>query len=277
MEVEKQRNQIGGATRWLSLFGGSAAVWYGLRRKSLFGSAVALAGTNYAVRGISGQGDLIEYLGLKGRRGAVPYGQGIKIRRSATVNKPPEELYRFWKNFENLPRFMKHVESVRVIDDRRSHWVVKAPAGRIVEWDAEIVANREDEMIGWRSTGGMVDHAGSVRFERAPEGRGTVVRVQLQYKPPAGRIGASIARLFGKAPDRQIAEDLHRFKQLMEAGEIPTTDGQPSGRAGGALRRRFEETPQREAMLRSEAIEIASEESFPASDAPSWTTGGGRV
>ncbi|MGE5648474.1 MAG: SRPBCC family protein [Acidobacteriota bacterium] len=277
MEVEKQRNQIGGATRWLSLVGGSAAVWYGLRRKSLFGSAVALAGTNYVVRGISGQGDLLEYLGLTGRRGAVPYGQGIKIRRSATVNKPREELYRFWKDFENFPRFMKHVESVRVIDDRRSHWVVKGPAGQTVEWDAEIVANRENEMIGWRSTGGTVDHAGSVRFEPAPGGRGTVVRVQLQYKPPAGRIGASIARLLGKAPDQQIAEDLHRFKQLVETGEILTTDGQPSGRAGEPLRLRFEEAPQREATARRGPVEIASEESFPASDAPSWTAGGGRA
>jgi uncharacterized membrane protein len=274
MEIEKQRNQVGGAMRWLSLVGGGAAVFYGVRRRSLFGSAVALAGANYAVRGATGQSDLLGYMGLRTGKGA-PYGKGVKIRRSVTINKTPEELYRFWKNFQNLPHFMKHLESVRVLDDRRSHWVVRAPAGRTVEWDAEIVADRENELIGWRSTGGTVDHAGSVRFERAPGNRGTVVRVQLQYNPPAGRIGATVAKLFGEEPDQQIREDLARLKQLMEAGEILTTEGQPSGRVEATRGRVFEERPRHETIRRMEPVETASEESFPASDAPSWTAGGG--
>ncbi len=275
MEIEKQRNRLGTPARTLSILGGSAAIWFGLRRKSLFGSAVAVTGANYLMRGITGNGDLLEYLGVRSTRGSVPYGQGIKIRRSVTINQPPEELYRFWKNFENLPHFMQHLESVRVIDDLHSHWVTKAPAGRTIEWDAEIVAHRENELIGWRSTGGPVEHVGSVHFEPAPGGRGTVVRVQLQYNPLGGRLGAALAKLFGPSPDQQIAEDLRRFKQLMEAGEIVTVEGQPSGRGRSSRTADFTERPQRESIRRTEPVETASEESFPASDAPSWTAGGG--
>jgi uncharacterized membrane protein len=240
MEIGKQRNQSKGAARWVSVLGGGAAMWFGLRRRSLFGSVVALAGANYVLRGLTGQRDV----------------SGIKIRRSVTINKPVEELYRFWRNFENLPRFMKHLESVRVLDSLRSHWVVRPPGGRKVEWDTEIVAERENELIGWRSVNGMVNHAGSVRFERALGGRGSVVRVQLQYNPPRGRIGASFATLFGEGPDRQIKEDLYQFKRMMEGG------------TGGA-------EVQREPVREPEPVEIASEESFPASDAPAWTAGGG--
>ena len=277
MEVEKQRNPASTSSRVFSLLGGGAAVWFGIRRKSLFGSAVAMTGANYFVRGVTGNGDLLEYIGVKGVRGSVPYGRGIKIRRAVTINQTPEELYRFWKNFENLPHFMKHLEMVRVIDNRHSHWIAKAPAGRTVEWDAEIVAQRENELIGWRSTGGAVDHAGSVRFEAAPGGRGTVVRVQLQYNPPAGRLGATVAKLFGEEPEQQISEDLHRFKQLMETGEIATTEGQTSGRAKRTSEHTFAERPVREAIRRAEPVETASEESFPASDPPSWAAGGGGI
>jgi uncharacterized membrane protein len=273
VEIEKQRNRISGAARWISLLGGGAAVWYGLRRRSLFGSAVALAGARYAARGIIGESNLLEYTGLAAN--GAPYGRGIKIRRSVTIDKPREELYRFWKNFENLPHFMKHVESVRIVDETRSHWVVKAPAGRTIEWDAEIVAARENELVGWRSINAMVENAGSVRFEDAPGGRGTVVRVQFQYNPPAGKVGATIAKLFGEEPDQQVKEDLYRFKQLMEAGEIITTKGQPSGRAVTARHGRFPERPLAESLRHTEPVETASEESFPASDAPSWTAGGG--
>ncbi|HVF86762.1 MAG TPA: SRPBCC family protein, partial [Pyrinomonadaceae bacterium] len=123
-------------------------------------------------------------------------------------------------------------ESVRVTDDKRSHWVAKAPAGTTVEWDAEVYNEKQNEMIAWRSLEGAdVDNAGSVHFERASGGRGTVVKVSLKYDPPGGVIGATIAKLFGEAPDQQIQEDLRRLKQVMEAGEIPTTEGQSSGRA----------------------------------------------
>src|SRR5262249_43303222 len=138
----------------------------------------------------------------------------------------------------NLPRFMKHLESVQVKGERRSRWMAKAPAGTRVEWDAEITEDRPNELIAWRSLEGAdVDNSGSVRFERAPCGRGAVVRVEMRYSPPAGVIGAGVAKLFGEDPEWQVKDDLRRFKQVMEAGEIITTEGQPAGRARGAARR----------------------------------------
>jgi uncharacterized membrane protein len=157
---------------------------------------------------------------------------GIPVKKSITVNRPPEELYRFWHDFQNLPRFMNHLISVQVNGERRSHWVAKGPAGTSVEWDAEVINDKPDELIEWRSLEGAdVDNSGSVRFERAPGGRGTVVRVEMEYNPPAGVIGATVAKLFGEAPEKQVKVDLLRFKQLMETGEIARTEGQPAGRA----------------------------------------------
>ena len=165
---------------------------------------------------------------LNGARGAG----AIRVAQSVTINRSPEELYRFWRDFQNLPRFMKHLESVRATGDRRSHWAAKAPAGRTVEWDAEITEDRPNELIAWRSLEGSdVDSVGSVRFERAPGGRGAIVRVEMRYSPPAGRVGATVARLLGEGPELRIKDDLRRFKQIMEAGEIITTEGQPAGRA----------------------------------------------
>jgi uncharacterized membrane protein len=150
----------------------------------------------------------------------------VRVEQVVTINKPIEEVYRFWRNFENFPRFMRHLESVRVVDQQRSRWRAKGPAGYSVEWDAEMLQDIEDEWIAWRSLPGSdVENHGSVRFRRAPGARGTEVRVQLEYYPPAGALGRGIARLFGEEPDQQIREDLHRFKQLMEAGEISLSDG----------------------------------------------------
>ncbi len=273
MEIEKQRDKIAGADRWLSLLGGSAAVVYGLKRRSLFGSALALVGADFALRGIAGNRDVLQFLGLRPFfDGSLPYGRGIKMRRSVTIARPLEELYRYWHNFENLPRFMQHVKSVRVLDHRRSHWVVTAPGGKTVHWDAEIIADRAPELIGWRARGGGIDHAGSVRFEPAPGNRGTIIRVQLQYNPAGGHITSAVARLFGEEPDQQIHDDLRRFKQLMEVGEIVTNEGQPSGRAAEA-RGAITAERREEEMARVEPVEEASMESFPASDAPSWASG----
>ena len=158
--------------------------------------------------GITGQRDkLLEYVGLTPPMAqGLPYGRGVKIRRSVTINRPPEQLYRYWRSFENLPRLMDRLESVTETDRTHSHWVAKGPRGRRVEWDAEIIAERENEMIGWRSVGGSADHAGSVHFERAPGDRGTVVRVQIQYNPPGGRLAAEIAEMFGAGVEQMIRE-----------------------------------------------------------------------
>jgi uncharacterized membrane protein len=165
-------------------------------------------------------------------------GGTIHVERSITINRPAAELYDFWHNFEALPLFMNHLESVKQNGDGHSHWVAKGPAGTQVEWDAEIIEDKPNEYIAWRSLEGAdVDNTGSVRFERAPGGRGTIVRAEVDYHPPAGVLGATVAKLFGEDPEKQIHVDLHRFKQIMETGEIPTTEGQPAGRSRSTSRR----------------------------------------
>jgi uncharacterized membrane protein len=161
---------------------------------------------------------------------SVARGQGIKVEREVTVNRPVVEVYRFWRQLENLPRFMDHLESVTVIDENRSHWVAKAPAGTRVEWDATIHNEIENELIAWRSLAGSdVDNAGSVHF--TPDGPGTLVRVVLSYDPPAGRVGAAVAKLLGEEPGSQVEDDLRRFKQVVEAGEAPAAKSKkPAGK-----------------------------------------------
>jgi uncharacterized membrane protein len=150
----------------------------------------------------------------------------VHIEHAATVNKPIGEVYAFWRDFQNFPRFMRHVEAVEVLGDRRSRWRVAAPAGMHVEWDAEITDDRPGERLAWRSLEGSdVEHRGHVTFAHAPGARGTEVRVSLEYAPPAGTVGRNVARLFGREPEQQIREDLRRFKQLVETGEIALSDG----------------------------------------------------
>ena len=234
---------VGQAERWASAIGGGALALYGLTRGSMGGVALALIGGSLVYRGVAGHCTVYKAAGINtagtteadNPNVSVRGGHGNKVEKSVTVNRPPEELYRFWRNFENLPRFMKHLESVKVEGGNRSHWVAKGPAGTSVEWDAEVYNEKENEMIAWRSLeGSEVANAGSVHFEPAAGGRGTVVRVVLKYDPPAGKLGAAVARLFGESPAQQIDEDLRRFKQVMESGEIATTAGQPSGRAAAA-------------------------------------------
>ena len=151
---------------------------------------------------------------------SVGRGQGIKVEESVTINRPVLEVYRFWRNFENLPRFMDHLESVTVIDETRSHWVAKGPVGTRIEWDAVIHNELDDELIAWRSLpGSEVNNAGSVHFTPTADATGTDVRVVLSYEPPAGKLGAAVARLLGEEPSKQVADDLRRLKQVMDAGE----------------------------------------------------------
>jgi uncharacterized membrane protein len=154
----------------------------------------------------------------------------VHVQKSITVNKSADECYRFWREFDNFPRFMKHLEEVRVLEGNRSHWKAKAPLGASVEWDAEVTIDQPGRLLAWRSVADAdVDNAGTVSFERAPGDRGTVVHVDLQYSPPAGRMGALVAKVLGEEPAQQIDDDLRRFKWLIETGEIPTSIGQPSG------------------------------------------------
>ena len=160
------------------------------------------------------------------RRRRAALGAGVWVEEAATINRPIEDVYRAWKNFEDFPRFMRHVESVQVLGNGRSRWRATAPAGTTVEWEAEIVEDREGQLIAWRSVeGSQIQNNGAVRFHRAPGARGTEVRVRLEYAPPAGKLGRGVAWLFGEEPDQQIREDLRRFKQLLETGEFPISDG----------------------------------------------------
>lgn len=218
---------VGEGERWVSVLGGGVLALYGLSRSSLLGLALAVLGGDLIYRGATGHCVLYQTLGVNTAKGDGK----IKVERSITIEKSPEEIYRFWRNFENLPRFMKHLDSVTTLDDSRSHWVVNAPLGSKVEWDAEITNERQNEVITWRSLpGASVENIGAVRFLKAPEGRGTEVWVNIEYIPPAGPVGVAFAKLLGEEPALQVMDDLRHLKQMLEAGEIPTIEGQPNGK-----------------------------------------------
>jgi uncharacterized membrane protein len=184
------------------------------------GGAVAV-GAALLFRELSTRGDT---------RKRLSGARGINVEESVTINRPAAEVYRFWRNFENLPIFMRHLESVALREAGLSHWVAKGPAGTTVEWDARIINEVDGQLIAWQSVPpSTIATAGSVHFDETAHG--TRVRVRMQYSPPAGKLGAAIAYFFGEEPRLQIYEDLRRFKQLLETGEIATTDGQPSGRS----------------------------------------------
>ncbi len=155
----------------------------------------------------------------------------IHIEKSITINVAPEEVYRLWRDFENLPRFMKGLKAVQPLGANRYHWIAKGPTEANYEWDAEIYNEKENELIAWRSLDDAdVPNAGSVRFEKAPGDRGTYVYVTINYNPTGGRLGAMWGKLFGNEPEQLIEENLRRLKQVLETGEIATIEGQSSGR-----------------------------------------------
>lgn len=212
---------VGLAERLASAAAGGALIFYGsrIRKRRGLKAFAAIAGGNLLLRGALGRSLIYKALGFSTAKIA---GGPIKVEKAVAVNRPAEEIHRFWRNFENLPRVMNHLKAVRSIDDRRSHWVAKGPAGMEVEWDAEITEDQEARRIGWRSLAGSdIYTAGLVTFEPIPEGGGTVVRVSLEYRPPAGKAGAALAKLFGRDPSREIAKDLAQFKRILETGEIP--------------------------------------------------------
>jgi len=180
-----------------------------------------------------------------------------RVVAAITVNRPRDEVYSFWRRFEDLPAFMDHVESVSVDDTGSVHWVVKAPAGRTVEWDAELTEDVPGERISWRSLEGAdVENSGTVRFADAPGGRGTEIHLDIDYSPPAGALGAGIAKLFGEEPRQQAKDDLRRFKQVMEAGEVVRSEGSPEGQTARRLvKQRAAQPPEDEVAATSKPDE----------------------
>ena len=259
----QQTTNISQPERLASIIGGGSLIAFGLQRKSLAGFGLATLGGALIYRGATGHCNMYQTLGVnsarkkRGRGTSVPYELGVRVDKTITIDKSPSEVYQFWRNLENLPRFMRHLESVSEIDNKHSHWVAKAPAGRTVEWKAEIINEIENKLIAWRSLDGAdVDNAGSVHFKESPGGRGTEVKVALQYNPPGGTFGAIFAKLFGEEPSQQIEDDLRRMKRLLETPSADSKDQQRTGKTKGWNR---------------DSVGQASEESFPASDPPSWT------
>lgn len=194
----------------------------GLARRSAGGIALGALGAMLLLRGLSGRCMLYRALGIDTAHfsgvAGVGGGRGIRVEKTVRVRRSPGDVYNFWRHLENLPRFMPHVEAVRDTGDGHSHWVVKGPAGSRVEWDAEIINDRPGEILSWQSLpGAEVENAGSVWFRGTDGGMETDVKVALLYQPPAGRVGASLARILGDAPEQQLDQDLARFKELVEA------------------------------------------------------------
>lgn len=229
---------VGEVERMASKVGGGVLVGLGLMKGGLKGLVLAGLGGALLYRGASGHCSLYEALGADtadehepGPSGAVPAGAGVRVEEAITIDRSPEEVYRFWRDHANLPRFMHAIESVTSEDGVRSHWKTVGALGVGLEWDAEIFEDKPGELIAFRSTGGHVDTAGSIHFSPAPSGRGTIVRVNQKINPPLGKAAVAVAKLFGQGPEGQTRQDLRRLKQLLETGEIPTVAGQPSGRA----------------------------------------------
>jgi uncharacterized membrane protein len=216
---------VGRIERLVSGLAGAGLIAVALRRRRLRGALLPLGGSLIA-RAVTGRCPVNRALGRNSARrdatpvgGGVGPGEGLRVEQSVTIDRPAGELFRFWRNFENLPRFMDHLESVTVLNSQHSHWVAKGPVGSRVAWDAEIYNEIEDELIAWRSLPGSdVAHAGSAHFTPISNSS-SEVRVVLRYNPPAGKLGAAFAGLFGEEPTRQVADDLRRLKQVMEAGE----------------------------------------------------------
>jgi uncharacterized membrane protein len=237
--VDGLPQNVGQNERWASMLGGALTALYGLRRGDATGAVIALAGGALVARGAVGYCPVYAAMDERagggiargtarvegrpvqqhGRNAVLDASESERIVRSVVVNAGPAALYAFWRDFTNLPKVMEYVESVQILDQQRSRWRAKSVGGATIEWVSEIVRDEPDEFISWKTIGDApVRHAGSIHFRAAPAGRGTEVKVEIDYDPPGGRLGRVIAALTGRDPSRQVAEELRRFKEIMEAG-----------------------------------------------------------
>ncbi len=273
--LKRPKVNVGTAERVASGIAGAILAGYGLKRKSLLGGALALVGGELIFRAASGHCPVYNALEVDTRERGEEESleefldrRGINVARSVTVHRAPAELYAYWRDFRNLASFMDDVESVDTNEDGLLHWRVKGPQSTVLAWDAEIVDDRPDASIAWRSLpGGDVDTVGSVSFEPARGGSETVVRVEMRYSVPSGKIGATLSKLLGKDPSEEVLDGLRHFKYMMEAGQKPTTDGQPCGKQDASA---APERPRHFGFGSRDIVEQASWESFPASDPPAY-------
>lgn len=232
---------VGDTERIASAVGGGALIAYGVKRGDWLGALLSVVGGGLALRGATGHCQVYDALDFdtsenslfdRGKRKAQNwFEQKVEVVKAVTINKSPTELYNFWHNFENLPKFMNHLESVKVLDEKRSEWTAKAPLGTQVSWNAVITEDAENERIAWTTYGdSQIKNSGKVEFLPTVD-RGTEVKVTIRYEPPAGKIGELAAYFLTEEPSAQVAEDLRRFKRLVETGEIISIKGQTSGRA----------------------------------------------
>jgi len=219
IQAERMVN-VGEKERLMSAIAGGALVIYGLSRMSLGGLVMAALGGALGYRGVTGHCDVYERLGIDAGGARRSVGNlGVKIDESIVVDAPPPRVHAIWRHLENLPRLLSHVERVEVLDQTRSRWTVKGPAGAPISWDADLINDKPGELIAWRTTDStLVNHAGSVTFE--PAGRGTRVRVSLQYDPPGGRFGHAVASLVSADAGSRVAHDLAEFKRAVEEGRL---------------------------------------------------------
>jgi uncharacterized membrane protein len=186
----------------------------------LTGAALVGLGGSLVARSLADGSDDDSDVPARNGRASVPYGHGTRIEKVFTIMRPAAELYAYWRDFGNLPSIMSHLVDVEVIDDVRSRWTAKGPAGFTAVWEAEIIDDTPGRRIAWRSVGGRISNAGSVRFTEAPAGRGTELHVEIEWAPPGGALGTSFAHLFGDDPGLIVETDLRRFKATMEAGSV---------------------------------------------------------
>ncbi|HEX8438398.1 SRPBCC family protein [Archangium sp.] len=217
---------VGTGERLLSVVVGLGLVGYGLRRRTVPSLLLALAGGSILHRGLTGRSRAFALMGMT----EVAGEPGVAFELSATLLKPRQEVYQAWRDFERHPRFIPNLLSVRNLEGGRSHWVFQGPAGVLLEWDSQVTEDTPGQRIEWNTLpGSKLPHTGTVRFEDAPGGRGTVVHLALHYHLPGGRAAAVAAKLLGEEPKQYLSRGLRQFKQLLETGEVATVDSQPHG------------------------------------------------
>jgi uncharacterized membrane protein len=237
---------VGSRERVASVIGGAALALYGLERRDLPGGFLAVLGAELIRRGATGHCFVYDALNVTtasdathhgfhrdlavGRAATLRASRAVKIERTVMVNRPAADLYAFWRNPTNVRRIVDFVESVETLGERRARWRARGPAGVTIEWDSEVINDIPNELIAWKSIGDAdIPNAGSIHFRRAPHARGTEVRLIVEYEPPAGHLGAWIAKLMKENPDEQVQSALRRLRQVAESGDVLTTERQASG------------------------------------------------